>query len=303
MTSHSAAGGSPAGSGASGSAPAPSGGGRSGGRRSGGGGRNLPAAIGVAVVLGAIIIGSLFVVKTAFLGVVLLAILLAIWELANALATGKIRLPLVPVCVGAMAMLAGAYYGGAEVLSVALAFTVIGTMVWRLAEGSDGFVRDATAGVFVTAYVPLLAGFAVLMLAEDDGDWRVLTFLLVTVASDVGGYITGYRLGKHPMAPSISPKKSWEGFVGSLLTCALVGWLTVTYLLEGEVWVGPVLGVVVAIAATLGDLGESLIKRDLGIKDMGNLLPGHGGIMDRLDSLLVVAPVCWLLLHLLVDAA
>jgi phosphatidate cytidylyltransferase len=296
MASHSAAGAGPAGTGASGSGPTVT------GRRAGGGGRNLPAAIGVGVVLGAIIIGSLFVVKTAFLGVVLLAILLAIWELANALATAQIRLPLVPVCVGGIAMLSGAYYGGAEVLSVALAFTVIGTMVWRLAEGADGFVRDATAGVFVTAYVPMLAGFAVLMLAEDDGDWRVLTFLLVTVASDVGGFVTGYRLGKHPMAPTISPKKSWEGFAGSLLTCGLVGWLAVTYGLEGDVWVGLLLGGVVAVAATLGDLGESLIKRDLGIKDMGNLLPGHGGIMDRLDSLLVVAPVCWLLLHLLVDA-
>jgi phosphatidate cytidylyltransferase len=297
MPSHSVAGGAdPAGPGAGGSGSTVTG-------RRAGGGRNLPAAIGVGVVLGGIIIGSLFVVKTAFLGVVLLAILLAIWELANALATAQIRLPLVPVCVGAMAMLAGAYYGGAEVLSVALAFTVIGTMVWRLAEGGDGFVRDATAGVFVTAYVPMLAGFAVLMLAEDDGDWRVLTFLLVTVASDVGGYVTGYRLGKHPMAPTISPKKSWEGFVGSLLTCGLVGWLTVGYALDGDVWVGVALGGVVAIAATLGDLGESLIKRDLGIKDMGNLLPGHGGIMDRLDSLLVVAPVCWLLMHVLVDAS
>ena len=267
------------------------------------GGRNLPAAIGVAVVLGVVIIGSLFVVKTVFLGLVLLAALLAVWELANALATAGIRLPLVPVCVGGAAMLAGAYFGGAEVLSVALAFTAIGTMVWRLAEGSDGFVRDATAGVFVTAYVPLLAGFAVLMLAEDDGAWRVLTFLLVTVCSDVGGYATGYKLGRHPMAPTISPAKSWEGFAGSVLVCCLGGWLTVVYLLDGEPWVGLVLGAVVALTATLGDLGESMIKRDIGVKDMGNLLPGHGGIMDRLDSLLLVAPVCWLLLHLLVDAS
>jgi phosphatidate cytidylyltransferase len=297
MASHSAAGPGRAGPDASGTGSAPT------GRRSGGGGRNLPAAIGVGVVLGVVIIGSLFVVKVVFLGVVLLAILLALWELANALATGGIRLPLVPVSVGGMAMLAGAYFGGAEVLSVALAFTVIGTMVWRLAEGPDDFVRDATAGVFVTAYVPLLAGFAVLMLAEDDGDWRVLTFLLVTVCSDVGGYVTGYKLGRHPMAPTISPKKSWEGFVGSMLACCLAGWLTVVYLLDGEAWVGLVLGGVVAVAATIGDLSESLIKRDLGIKDMGSLLPGHGGIMDRLDSLLIVAPVCWILLHQLVETS
>jgi phosphatidate cytidylyltransferase len=267
------------------------------------GGRNVPAAIGVGVVLGVVIIGSLFVVKAVFLGVVVLAILLALWELSNALSVAGIRLPLVPVAVGGAAMLTGAYFGGAEVLSVAFAFTVIGTMVWRLAEGQDGFVRDVTAGVFVTAWVPMLAGFAVLMLAEDDGDWRVLTFLLVTVCSDVGGYVTGYKLGRHKMAPTISPGKTWEGFVGSVLACVLAGWLTVVYLLDGEAWVGLVLGGAVALSATLGDLSESLIKRDIGVKDMGNLLPGHGGIMDRLDSLLIVAPVCWLLLYLLVDAS
>ncbi|MGH3496494.1 MAG: phosphatidate cytidylyltransferase [Nocardioidaceae bacterium] len=247
-----------------------------------------------------VIIASLFIVKVAFVGVVLLAALLAVWELSNALATRGVRVPVVPVSIGGIAMLVGAYTGGAEVLSVAMALTVLGSMIWRLAEGEPGFVRDATAGAFVTAYVPLLGGFVLLLLAADDGAWRVLTFAVVTVASDVGGYASGVALGKHPMAPTISPKKSWEGFAGSVAACVLAGWLLVTLGLHGDWWVGVILGLAAVVTATMGDLGESLIKRDLGIKDMGNLLPGHGGIMDRLDSLLAVAPVAWVVLQLLV---
>jgi phosphatidate cytidylyltransferase len=268
--------------------------------RTGRAGRDLRAAIGVGVALAVLIVASLFVVKTVFVGVVVLAALLAIWELSNALATGPTRVPLVPVSVGGVAMLVGAYYGGTEVLSVALVLSVIGCLVWRLAESGEGFVRDATAGVLVLSYVPLLGGFVLLMLGEEDGPWRVATFVLVTAASDTGGYAVGALLGRHPMAPRISPKKSWEGFAGSVVSCMLVGWLAVAYALDGRWWVGVLLGLAAAVMATLGDLGESLIKRDLGIKDMGNLLPGHGGIMDRLDSLLAVAPVAWLILHTLV---
>jgi len=146
----------------------------------------------------------------------------------------------------------------------------------------------------------MLAGFVVLLLRPEDGPWRVITFFLVTVASDTGGYAVGVLLGKHPMAPTISPKKSWEGFAGSVLAGIGVGIAAVVFALDGDWWAGAVVGVAAIVAATLGDLGESMIKRDLGIKDMSNLLPGHGGIMDRLDSLLAVAPVMWLTLHLLV---
>jgi phosphatidate cytidylyltransferase len=135
---------------------------------------------------------------------------------------------------------------------------------------------------------------------EHDGPERVVTFFLVVVASDVGGYIAGILFGKHPMAPTISPKKTWEGFAGSTLACIGAGIGSVVWLLEGHWWVGAIVGVVAVLTATVGDLAESMIKRDLGIKDMSNLLPGHGGVMDRLDSLLATAPAVWLLLHLLV---
>jgi phosphatidate cytidylyltransferase len=135
---------------------------------------------------------------------------------------------------------------------------------------------------------------------EDDGPQRVVTYFLVVVASDVGGYVVGVLFGKHPMAPTISPKKSWEGFTGSTLACIGTGIAAVVWLLDGHWWVGAIVGAVAVLTATVGDLAESMIKRDLGIKDMSNLLPGHGGLMDRLDSLLATAPAVWLLLHLLV---
>jgi phosphatidate cytidylyltransferase len=263
-------------------------------------GRNLTAATLVGLGLGAVILLSLYVYKAAFVGVVAVAIVLGLWELSNALNTDRVRVPLVPIEVGAVALLVGAYFGGSEAMVVALSLTVLATMVWRLPESPDGYVRDVTSGIFASLYVPFLAGFSVLMLREDDGANRVAVFILLTVLSDVGGYAVGVLFGRHPMAPAISPKKSWEGLAGSALFCATGGALLLPLLLDGPALGGVALGLAVMLAATLGDLGESMIKRDLGIKDMGSLLPGHGGIMDRLDSLLPAAPVTFLLLSWLV---
>ena len=267
-------------------------------------GRNLPAAIGSAVVLLALIALCLVSLDGfPFVFLATAAICVGIWELHGALATRGIHLPAEPVYAGAVAMLFGAWYGGAPPLATALAVTALAVMLWRLRSGVDGFVRDATAGVFTAVYLPFLAGFVVLLLRSDDGVWRVLTFILVTIASDIGGYVAGVTFGRHPMAPVISPKKSWEGFAGSAVSCMVVGWLCVHYLLDGQWWVGVILGAVAVVAATLGDLCESVIKRDLGIKDMSHIIPGHGGIMDRLDSLLATVAPTWLLLYYLVDVS
>jgi phosphatidate cytidylyltransferase len=265
-------------------------------------GRNLPAAVGVGLALGALILISLYVWKPAFLAVVVAAVVLALWELGNALHADRVRVPLVPVVVGAVAVLVSAYAGGSEPMLVALTLTLLATMLWRLPENPKGYVRDVTAGVFVTMYVSFLAGFAALLLRADDGANRVVIFIVLTVLSDVGGYAAGVLFGRHPMAPSVSPKKSWEGFAGSAVFSAAGGAVLLTTLVDGQVWEGIVIGLAVMTAATLGDLGESMIKRDLGIKDMGSLLPGHGGMMDRLDSLLLAAPVTYLLLSWLVPA-
>jgi phosphatidate cytidylyltransferase len=265
-------------------------------------GRNLPAAIAVGLGLGVVIIGTLYVWKPAFVVVVVAAAVLGVWELGHAFAEDRVRVPLVPLSVGAAAIVVSAYAGGSEAMLVALTLTVLGTMLWRAPENAKGYVRDVTASTFAALYVPFLAGFAVLLLRPDDGPDRVVVFIVLVVLSDVGGYAAGVLFGKHPMAPTVSPKKSWEGFGGSALFCAVGGAVAVPTLLDGEAWQGALIGLALMVTATLGDLGESMIKRDLGIKDMGRLLPGHGGIMDRLDSLLPAAPVAYLLLAWLVPA-
>ena len=266
-------------------------------------GRDLPAAIGVGVSLVAVVLASLFFVKDAFVAVVVIALGVGMVEITRAFKTAGINIPLLPVITGGSVMLIGAFYGGVETAAVAMALTVIGTLIWRLADGPDNFVQDSSAGIFVLSYLPLMGVFVMLMLGEDDGPWRIVAFISATVASDIGGYIAGVLFGKHPMAPNISPKKSWEGFTGSLIVGMATGVGVVTYGLDGRWWVGLILGVVGVVMATLGDLSESLIKRDIGVKDMGDLLPGHGGVMDRLDSLIAVAPFAWLVLHYLVPVS
>ena len=271
--------------------------------RRGRAGRNLPAAIAVGVGLAGVVLLALYVEKVVFVAFACLVVVLALQELANALRTARIRVPLVPVAAGAIAMLVSAYAWGAEPLVAGLLLTTLAVLLWRLGRGRDDYLRDATGGVFAAVYVPFLAGLAMLLLRAPDGPDRIVVLILLTACNDVGGYATGVFLGRHAMAPSVSPKKSWEGMAGSLAMSAAGGVLAVPLLLGGAPLVGALLGLAVAGAATLGDLGESMLKRDLGVKDMGSLLPGHGGLMDRLDSLLPTAAVVYLLLSWLLPPA
>jgi len=259
-------------------------------------GRDLPVAIGVGVGLAAAIIASLVIYRPAFLAIVAAAVLISVWELTRALRTARVRAPLVPLLLGSLAMIAVTWLSGPSGLAVTAMLTVLGAMVWRLSDGPVGYFRDASTAVLITVYVPLLACFAVLMLRPEDGTTRIIAFILTVVCSDVGGYAAGVLFGKHPLLPTVSPKKSWEGFGGSVLACVIAGMFLVGLALDGAWWQGIVYGASIATTATLGDLGESIIKRDLGIKDMGTLLPGHGGLMDRMDSLLPSAAVAYLLL-------
>ncbi len=123
----------------------------------------------------------------------------------------------------------------------------------------------------------------------------MLVVLIGVVLSDTGGYAAGVFFGRHPMAPTVSPKKSWEGFGGSVVAAAVGSALSCYFLLDVDFWWGALFGVAISVAAVLGDLGESMLKRDLGVKDMSHLLPGHGGLMDRLDSILFAVPTAYLL--------
>ncbi|HEY3471736.1 MAG TPA: CDP-archaeol synthase [Amycolatopsis sp.] len=260
-------------------------------------GRNLPAAIGVGLLLGAAIIVSLLTVRFLFIGIIAIAIAVGTFEFAGVLRrVADIRVAMIPVLVGGQAMIWLAWPFGREGALTAFVLTVLACLLWRLPGGAKGYLRDISASTFAAAYLPLFGAFAAMLVPPHDGVGRVLTFLIGVVASDTGGYIAGVLGGKHPMAPTISPKKTWEGFAGSLVGGVVAGALTLSLLLDGHVWQGVIFGIAIVLTATLGDLVESLIKRDLGVKDMGTLLPGHGGIMDRLDSLLPSAVVSWLLL-------
>ena len=260
-------------------------------------GRNLPAAIVVGLTLGALITVPLFSpYRWAFIGVLAAAASLGIYEIVKSLRTLGAQPPMIPLQVGGVAMVVMAYREGPEALFLALVLTVLACLAWRLADPAEGFLRDVAASTFTATYVPFLAAFAALLAMPADGPRRVTVFVAVVVCSDVGGYAAGVLFGKHPMAPSVSPKKSWEGFAGSLVACATAGAIFFVTLFDASPLLGMAYGLAIVATATLGDLGESMVKRDIGIKDMGTLLPGHGGIMDRLDSLLPTAPVAWLLL-------
>jgi phosphatidate cytidylyltransferase len=259
-------------------------------------GRNLPAAIGVGVGLGLLIVASVFLYRPSFTLIVALAVAYGSYEMTKAIAHSGVRASLTPVIVGGLALLAAAWTRGPNGLVVALLVTVCGVFIWRLADGAQNYLRDVTASVLILGYLPTLAGFAVLLVHPDDGAARVLAFVATVVCSDTGGYATGVLFGRHPLAPIVSKAKTWEGFAGSLLFCSGAGVLFMTLTFHEVWWKGLLFGLAIVVTATLGDLGESMIKRDLGIKDMGNLLPGHGGMMDRLDSLLPCAAVAYLML-------
>lgn len=265
-------------------------------RRSINTGRNLPVAIGVGLFLGALVILTLLTVPFTFLILVAILVGLAMSELVHVLGTREIRLPLIPVAAGSAAIYVLAYLQGPRDALAALAIAAIAVFIWRLPGGAPGYVADVTAGIFALTYLGVAASFVSLMVAQPHGADRALLFVILTVCSDTGGYFAGIVFGRHPMAPSISPKKTWEGLAGSVVLCLAAGALGMRFLLPGTVWEGLILGAAAVAAATAGDLIESMIKRDLQTKDMGSILPGHGGVLDRIDAMLIVAPVAWLLM-------
>ncbi len=280
-------------------------------------GRNLPSAVGIGLLLGAIVGASLFVVRWLFVLFVAAAVVIAVLEISGALARRALVVPRALVLTGCLAVVVAATFAGPLGLVVAATLAVTAVIMTTLVvpartpasptgtgRGARTVpdARDTAGALFVIGWIGVLAGFACLLLRPGDGSWRTFTFVLVVVCSDTGGFAAGVLAGHHPMAPRISPKKSWEGFGGSVVLAVAAAVFGVVVLLHGRWWAGVVLGLVVVVAAVLGDLAESLVKRDLGVKDMSSLLPGHGGVLDRLDSMLLSAPAAWAVLALLVAA-
>lgn len=267
-------------------------------------GRNLPAAIVVGLLLAAILIAILLFAPYLWLVILAVATPIATHEVTRRLREAGYQVPFVPLLLGGQAMLwLSLPFGVAGVLG-AFGGTVVICMIWRLVDQGlthtpVNYLRDMSATVLLAVWVPLFMCFGALLVYSADGAGRVFCLLLTVGFSDVGGFTVGVLFGKHPMVPAISPNKSWEGFAGSLLFGLTAAVLTVAFLLQRPWWVGLPLGLLLVLTGILGDLVESQVKRDLGIKDMGRLLPGHGGLMDRIDGLLPSAVTTWVVLTVL----
>ena len=281
-------------------------------RRKRSAGRDLPAAIAVGVGLVALIVATLAFWHWGFIILTALMLSLGAVEVHQAMKRLGMRAEILPIVLGTIGMIVGTYAAATvpnlllwrmpwhSVLLMFLGATVLAALIMRFPRGHENFVRDAAASVFIIGYIALLGSFTALILAGEHGAARMVTFLLCVVANDTGGYAVGVLLGRTPLAPAISPKKTWEGLAGSIAFAVATGAVVAHFTLGVGWWVGAILGVVCVFFGTAGDLIESSIKRDVGIKDMSSILPGHGGIMDRLDSLLVAAAPAWLVMYLLV---
>jgi phosphatidate cytidylyltransferase len=267
-------------------------------------GRNLPAAIAVGATLGLGAIAILLFAPKGWLVVLALAIPIATHEVIRRLREAGYALPAVALLVGGQAILWLTWpYGVAGALG-GYGGTIVVCMVWRLvghglSQQPVNYLRDISATVLLATWVPLFATFSALLVFQGHGGGRVLAVIATVVFADIGGYVAGVLFGKHPLAPAISPKKSWEGLGGSLVFGITAAVFSVTFLLGKDWWVGVLLGLLLVVTGVLGDLVESQVKRDLGIKDMGTLLPGHGGLMDRIDAMLPSAVAGWIVLTLL----
>ena len=221
-------------------------------------GRNLPQAIAVGVGMAAAVLVSLLVRKEAFVALIAAAVVVGVWELSHALVHRKLHIPVIPLAVGSVGMLVSAFVARGEGLFAALLLTSFGVLLWRLIDGVQGAARDVAAGVFAAVYVPFLAGWAMIMLADRTVPERVIVYVATVVASDIGGYTAGVLFGRHPMAPSDQPEEVVGGIrrLGAGVLPGLLGGGDAAA--ARPVWAGAVLGPVVAVTATAGDLCESL---------------------------------------------
>ncbi|AMJ44415.1 phosphatidate cytidylyltransferase [Corynebacterium stationis] len=267
-------------------------------------GRNLPVAIGVGIGLGALVIFAMWAGQLAWYIVVAAAVAVAMWEVLTRLREHSYHLPRTLMILGGQAMVWSSWPLETKGLMAVYVISVLALMFGRLFHNGRhrppiNYQRDMSVGVFVLTWIPMFGSFAAMLSATSQGAATILVFMLCVVASDTGGYITGVMFGSHPMAPAVSPKKSWEGFAGSIVFGMVTGALSIHFLLEREAWVGAIMGLGLVVCASLGDLVESQFKRELGIKDMSNILPGHGGLMDRLDGMLPAAMVTWVAISFL----
>ena len=262
-------------------------------------GRKLIPSILVGLALLGIIFSTMAFVPILFALFVLIAVLLALHELSAAFNARELKVNFTQLSIATISVIASSWFAGLPGLAISIVASIIGLLLLQLLKGTSGFVKNATATTFALMYPGFISGFIFLLARSGDGFAYISLLVILVGLNDTFAYLTGVLIGKHPMAPKISPKKTWEGFIGGLVFAATGSAFAFKYFLEQELWIGALAGVVGALAATTGDLIESAIKRDLSLKDMGKLLPGHGGMLDRLDAALITAPVFWCIIELI----
>ncbi|MFW0185267.1 phosphatidate cytidylyltransferase [Rothia sp. CCM 9418] len=258
-------------------------------------GRNLPAAIFVGTFLGALLIVGLFCYPWLLVILGALAAAVGTWEVTSGINKKRgMGIPMFPTVASALFLPLIAYIGGGQWMITAMVCAILAQIIWRLLGPKDGMIMSVMGSIFVTSWVPFMVALALLLFRTDGGSGKIFLILLMAIANDTWGYLAGVRWGKHPMAPTISPKKTWEGFAGSLIGSALTAVIS-CFFLGYPWWFGVILACALVVTATAGDLSESMIKREIGMKDMSNILPGHGGVMDRLDSIVFCLAVGYVL--------
>ena len=261
-------------------------------------GRKLLPSILVSLTLIALVWLTLAYARVLFALLVAIAVGLGIREIARAFAAAGTHISTRSLIVATGGLTYAVWSAGVEGLAIATAIALPVLLISRLRKGPQDFVKSATATTLALIYLPFLAGFLILLARPDDGLARVMTFVVLVGCNDTFGYLVGVLFGKHPLVPKISPKKSWEGLVGSIIFTSIGGALSFYYILDLQWWIGALVALMIVFTATSGDLIESAMKRDLSLKDMGSLLPGHGGMLDRLDSVLLSAPALYFALEL-----
>ena len=260
-------------------------------------GRKLLPSIIVGLSLIALVWLTLAYARVLFALLVAIAVSLGIREITRAFSAAGTHISMRSLVLATCGLTYAAWVDGVEGLAVATAIALPILLVLRLRKGPHDFVKSATATTLALVYLPFLAGFLVLLGRPEDGLARVMTFVVLVGCNDTFGYLVGVLIGRHPLVPSISPKKTWEGLIGSIIFASIGGALSFNYILDIQWWIGALVALMIVVTATSGDLIESAMKRDLSLKDMGTLLPGHGGMLDRLDSVLLSAPALYLALE------
>lgn len=257
-------------------------------------GRNIGLAVVVALAIGVALILSLVIWKPLFILFGMAMVGLGTAELAGAMRVSGRDVPRIPTVALGIAVIPIAYFLGPAAQWISLCAAIVGVSLWRLAEAAASRSRpsaravrdDLLAGAFIQLYVTFLGSFTVILAAQPGGELWVLGFIIPVVAIDTGALATGVQFGRTKLAPTISGGKTWEGLAGGAVWGTIAAVLVAIFLLGEPWWLGLIIGPVLLVSATVGDLFESMVKRDLGIKDMSSWVPGHGGILDRLDSIL-----------------